>query len=269
MSELSPEARALFRAARQVGDPPDDAQARVRQALQAQLALKAAGAGAAGAGATGAAVKYLAAVAVAVTATWGAVGSGTRAPSGSHPAPHATHAAPRTTLPEALAPARPPANSPVAAESVPPSPPAAPPPLARPRLRAAVTPPTAPAAPAPPAAPREPAPVVAAPAPTAGAPPPPAEVAALEVAAQVRLLSTARDAVRANDGARALAALDEWQRRFPGGALATEASAVRVLALCAQGRVAEARALAHDWFATSGRSPLAAGLRRSCAADVE
>ena len=36
MSELSPEARALFASARRAGAPPADAQARIREALRAQ-----------------------------------------------------------------------------------------------------------------------------------------------------------------------------------------------------------------------------------------
>ena len=80
--------------------------------------------------------------------------------------------------------------------------------------------------------------------------------------------TAARDALRGHDSARALATLDEHQRRFPHAALATEATAVRILALCAQRRADEARALARSWFATAGQSPLAANLRQSCAGDA-
>jgi hypothetical protein len=75
----------------------------------------------------------------------------------------------------------------------------------------------------------------------------------------------ADQAVRAHDGATALARLDEHARRFPRGLLGEEREAERVLALCELGRVAEARRAAAAFLAESPRSPLADRVRTSCA----
>ena len=52
-----------------------------------------------------------------------------------------------------------------------------------------------------------------------------------------------------------------------GSSLRVEASAARVLVLCAQGRAAEARAVAERLLSQAPRSPLAPRLRASCALD--
>lgn len=252
MSELSPEARALFASARGAGAPPADTQSRIREALRAQgpsPVVKA--------HTVPVVAKLLSAVVLALTASWGIV-----------------RALPHRTPPPTITPAA--VLDPPRASPSPPSPTLA----AAPRL----TPPPAQAVVvAPPRErllarsdarvprPRSPLAPIATPAAEVAAPPAPAPVAAppaLGIAEEVRLITAAREALRGHDGARALATLDEHQRRFPHAALATEATAVRILALCAQRRADEARILARSWFATAGQSPLAANLRQSCAGDA-
>ncbi len=244
MSELSPEARALFHAARRAGDPPADAQARIREALRAQVPPPAAKASA-----PSVTARLLSAVVLAVAATWGVARA--RAPrpsprtpaSAAQPAPRVVPPAPSLEPPPAPAP---PVSATPPGVALPPARPRVHPP--RPRAALAST-----AVVVPPARPVE---------------APPAAPSSLGVAEEVRLVSAARGALRAHDGARALSALDEHQRRFPRGVLAQESSAVRVLALCEVGRVEEARALARRWLASAGSSPLAANLQRSCAGDA-
>jgi outer membrane protein assembly factor BamD (BamD/ComL family) len=68
---------------------------------------------------------------------------------------------------------------------------------------------------------------------------------------EVRLLSKAEQQLSAGRADDALRTLGEHERRFPGGVLAEERLAARVQALCALGRLAEARAdlarLAHAY----------------------
>lgn len=72
MSELSPEARSLFRSAKGAGMPPDDARERVRAGVELKVALGVVGATA---GATWwsatAAAKALGLAALVATAAWG------------------------------------------------------------------------------------------------------------------------------------------------------------------------------------------------------
>jgi hypothetical protein len=57
---------------------------------------------------------------------------------------------------------------------------------------------------------------------------------------EVAILTLAGKELHSGRPASALKALDEHQRRFPAGALAQERSAVRIQALCALGRTAQA-----------------------------
>jgi hypothetical protein len=93
------------------------------------------------------------------------------------------------------------------------------------------------------------------------APPAPAVTTLRE---ETSLLHSAQAALR-TDPARALELLDEHARRFPSGVLREERSAARVLALCALGRAAEARAEAARFVATWPRSLHADRVRASCA----
>jgi hypothetical protein len=85
-----------------------------------------------------------------------------------------------------------------------------------------------------------------------------------DVAAEVLVLREAHAAMRGGQAARALALLDEHARRFPKGALGEERDAARVAALCALGRVAEARAAADRFLRASPVSPHAGRVRASC-----
>jgi hypothetical protein len=84
------------------------------------------------------------------------------------------------------------------------------------------------------------------------------------ISEETALLLGAESAIREGDAARALAQLDEHARRFPSGALVEEREATRVLALCAAGRAAEARAASERFLAAHPRSPAAARVRTSC-----
>jgi len=81
---------------------------------------------------------------------------------------------------------------------------------------------------------------------------------------EIALVRDARSALRAGDASHSLAILDEHDRRFPGGALSEDCAAERIYALCALGRVDEARLLATRFLADHPVSPHAASVRASC-----
>jgi hypothetical protein len=85
-----------------------------------------------------------------------------------------------------------------------------------------------------------------------------------DVAAEVLLLREAHAAMRGGQATHALVLLDEHARRFPKGALGEERDAARVAALCALGRVVEARAAADRFLRASPLSPHAGRVRASC-----
>lgn len=89
--------------------------------------------------------------------------------------------------------------------------------------------------------------------------PAPATTAALS--REVAPLVEARRALRGGDPARALALLDGHARAFPTAVLGPEAFVIRVEALLALGRRAEATALADSWLARDPASPFAKRLR--------
>ncbi|MBI5513045.1 MAG: hypothetical protein HY909_04710 [Deltaproteobacteria bacterium] len=121
----------------------------------------------------------------------------------------------------------------------------------------------APEAPAPTVAPAEPpTPPAAVPAPS----PAPARPEARDPEAELRLLTEANGRLRRGDPGGALTALGTHRQRFPRGALREEREALRVLALCALHRDAEARAVAARFLATWPRSPQASRVRSSCGA---
>ena len=105
-----------------------------------------------------------------------------------------------------------------------------------------------------------------------------AEVAPLErespvvsppsLAAEAATLRKAHVARVSGDPARALSWLEDYARAWPLGALRDEASVERALALCALGRVDEARAVARGFLAAAPTSPLAARLRSSCSGAI-
>ncbi len=135
---------------------------------------------------------------------------------------------------------------------------------------AATAPLTARAAPARPA--NEPSPPAIVAAPSSPAPPATTRAAARrapgELAAETALIASAQAATNRGQAGRALELLDQYERRFGGGALAEEHAAARVLALCSAGRRAAARAEAAQFLARWPRSPQAARVRQACSREA-
>jgi hypothetical protein len=101
---------------------------------------------------------------------------------------------------------------------------------------------------------------IATPTPSAKTPPP-----TTALADELVVIRSIDEALAVGAPARALALLDEHDRRFPSGMLREEADAERVRALCDAGRRAEARALAARFVAAHPRSIHVATLQRACA----
>lgn len=74
---------------------------------------------------------------------------------------------------------------------------------------------------------------------------------------QIALIDRARAAVVAHQPSTAMVALDEYQRRFPGGVLTQEAALLRIDALLARGDRANAARLGHQFLARYPRSAMA------------
>jgi hypothetical protein len=94
--------------------------------------------------------------------------------------------------------------------------------------------------------------------------PRPADSRPDSLAQEVALLSRASSELHGGNPQAALAALDEHQRKFPGGVLTQERSAARVQALCALGRTKEAQSELARLARTSPNSPLEARARKAC-----
>jgi hypothetical protein len=77
-------------------------------------------------------------------------------------------------------------------------------------------------------------------------------------------LTLAQRALRSGRPAEALVLLDQQDARYPGGALAQERAAARVLTLCLAGRTAQARLQAERFEQKWPRSPLAARVQSAC-----
>jgi TolA-binding protein len=84
------------------------------------------------------------------------------------------------------------------------------------------------------------------------------------LAREVAILSRASSELRAGRPAAALKALDEHQREFPSGVLSQERTAARIQALCALGRMNEAKSELAKLARTSPQSPHAARARKAC-----
>jgi hypothetical protein len=99
--------------------------------------------------------------------------------------------------------------------------------------------------------------------------PEPAEAAPaepLDLAAELRLLSSIRAALRRGDSDAALAGIAEHKQKFgAAGALVQELRAHEVEALCAAGRAAEARRLADEFLRRYPDSPHRARVAGECA----
>jgi hypothetical protein len=87
----------------------------------------------------------------------------------------------------------------------------------------------------------------------------------LQLSAEARALAHAQRALRDSAPTRALTLLDEQDREFASGLLSEERAAARVIALCAAGRVAEARQNASAFTQRYPASPLRARVLAACA----
>ncbi len=85
------------------------------------------------------------------------------------------------------------------------------------------------------------------------------------LAAEVAVLRIARSKLNGGDAAGALAALNDYERERPAGALGQERAVVRVLALCQLGRTEEARHAGELLIRLAPDSPTAKRLRGTCA----
>lgn len=79
------------------------------------------------------------------------------------------------------------------------------------------------------------------------------------------LLGDAADELRAGQAAKAIATTDEHARRFPGSPLADLRIALRIEALCQQGKPAQARGEAVTFLRRRPGSPMAERIEKSCA----
>jgi hypothetical protein len=84
------------------------------------------------------------------------------------------------------------------------------------------------------------------------------------LAREIALLRRARAALGQHDAQAALTLANEHADTFPSGRLRQERVAVRVLALCALGRVADARAATQELERIAPRSPHLMRIRMSC-----
>jgi outer membrane protein assembly factor BamD (BamD/ComL family) len=74
---------------------------------------------------------------------------------------------------------------------------------------------------------------------------------------QIAMVDSARDAIAANAGQRALKILRRYQDKYPAGSFRPEVAALKIEALVKLGRSAEARALAERFISEYGEGPLA------------
>ncbi len=82
---------------------------------------------------------------------------------------------------------------------------------------------------------------------------------------EIALLRGARAALERRDAAEALVLLDRHKTLYPLGTLKQEQLVTRVLALCVLGRDLEARAVAREFMRVAPASPHLARIRASCA----
>jgi hypothetical protein len=229
MTDLSPEARSIIDAGRDGDGAGDIERARVRRELMAKIAAGAVtlAASEAAATTTPGSSLTLAKILVPLAIVAGGVG-GTLAWRANHKAPVA------------------PAVVAIAPEPV------APPPVIAPTI----VPTPAPA-----------------PEPVKHTPPRRAHVAARaeantdHLAEETALLASANAQLRAGDARRALALLDNYDRRYPGGMLREEVVATRVIARCQIGLSPDTAAKrgADAFLRRHPTSPLAPRVRSSCA----
>lgn len=226
MTGLSPETQALLERGRDGDDPSEAVIARNRR----QLAVRVAGATLGSAAVTGAAGKALAASSsLKLLAIVGVVALGGAA---------LTHGVWRTS--ERHPPT--PAKALVASAGAP-------------RIAALESPPPASSGvPAPPALERAPRAVRTA-----------KSASPTSIQSELELIRGAQQALHRGEARTALTLLAEHAQRFPGGVLAQERDASRVLALCQAGDVTNARAQAERFLQRAPQSAFAERVRNSCA----
>jgi RNA polymerase sigma-70 factor (ECF subfamily) len=86
-----------------------------------------------------------------------------------------------------------------------------------------------------------------------------------DLAAELELLHAAQRAWRSGDASGTLALVHDHETRFRRSQLASERTALRILALCRLGRDDEARRLAARWLRTATSSPSRRSVEESCA----
>jgi hypothetical protein len=86
------------------------------------------------------------------------------------------------------------------------------------------------------------------------------------LAEETQLLADAQRALSAGTPERALALIEAHKARFPQGDLSQEREAVRVVALCALGRVREAGRARAQFLRAWPSSPLASRISAACPA---
>jgi hypothetical protein len=86
---------------------------------------------------------------------------------------------------------------------------------------------------------------------------------------EVALIREALASLNANDAQRALELLDAYGLRYPLGAMGRERAGLRVLALCALGRVQEGRREQAAFLEAGSDSPLQNRVRRACEVGAE
>lgn len=89
---------------------------------------------------------------------------------------------------------------------------------------------------------------------------------ALKLKAEAALVGEAQRALGAGRAGEALERLAQYEKRFPGGALRSEADATRVFALCQSGRASEAAAAKESFLRRYPSSPAAPRVRGACGA---
>lgn len=259
MTDLSPDAQSILEAGRDLDGAGDLEKARVRRALFAKIAA-------------GGAV--LAATSTAAAES-GAIASGTTAAATTTAATGGgTFAAVATPLAKILIPLAIVTGGAAggfvawrAQRAMTPAPVVAPSVTTAPAIAAPPAPVVVPAAPAL-------APAIEPPAPAARpahrarvAPAAHTEAAVAPVnhlAEETALLASANAELRRGDAGRALALLDDYDRRYPAGVLREEVLATRVIARCQQSPDRAARRAAEAFLARHPASPLASRVRTSC-----
>jgi len=92
-----------------------------------------------------------------------------------------------------------------------------------------------------------------------------ADASSLALSVEARALAEVQRDLKEGKNAEALRLVEAQRQQFAHGELQPERDAAKIVALCAVGRVADARAAARAFLANSPRSPFAARIRASCA----